>query len=257
MENKTNLLSHLNITGIITAVISGLFATMNLSLEKNNPLLSITLYAFTLICVVVVIIAYILKKSKGKHNTSNFEGIIRIQEEIDSIHLIETRAKQFTAVDNILFRLNRKILNLFIEALKKYCSETNHFLNTNIERSEPFLYYKEIIEEISEDNKKILRSTIQQNNLDKISAPDYETYKDGKIQLFWANAENIRNAKYSDEICIVPLDYLIAHHNQTLTDLWQNELSIMFDQIRDISIKESARIKELNNQLQDLKNKLK
>ncbi|HOV12709.1 MAG TPA: hypothetical protein PK771_00320 [Spirochaetota bacterium] len=255
MEDNKNKVSMF--AGIITAVVTGLFGTMNLAIQNNNPTVSIILYTLTLISLIMIIVLFILKRVKINDRINEINELITIQQEIDKIHLIRIRYKQCLTAENILFRMNRTILNLFTEALKLYCDEKKIEITPHIERAEPFLYYREILEEINEENKNLLKTTIEQNNFNKLSDKEFERYKEEKFQLFLANAESVRNAKYSDEICIVPMDYLLQKKDKEIRDVCKLSLYTMLDKIREITILEYEAIDELQGKLNTLKQKLR
>ncbi|HOV12664.1 MAG TPA: hypothetical protein PK771_00090 [Spirochaetota bacterium] len=255
MEDSKNKVSMF--AGIITAIVTGLFGTMNLAIQNNNPTVSIILYTLTLISLIMIIVLFILKRVKINDRINEINELITIQQEIDKIHLIRIRYKQCLTAENILFRMNRTILNLFTEALKSYCDEKKINITPHIERAEPFLYYREILEEINEENKNLLKTTIEQNNFNKLSDKEFERYKEEKYQLFLANAESVRNAKYSDEICIVPMDYLLQKKDKEIRDVCKLSLYTMLDKIREITILEYEAIDELQGKLNALKQKLR
>jgi len=255
MEDSKNKVSMF--AGIITAIVTGLFGTMNLAIQNNNPTVSIILYTLTLISLIMIIVLFILKRVKINDRINEINELITIQQEIDKIHLIRIRYKQCLTAENILFRMNRTILNLFTEALKLYCDEKKIEITPHIERAEPFLYYREILEEINEENKNLLKTTIEQNNFNKLSDKEFERYKEEKYQLFLANAESVRNAKYSDEICIVPMDYLLQKKDKEIRDVCKLSLYTMLDKIREITILEYEAIDELQGKLNTLKQKLR
>ncbi len=255
MENNKNKISMF--AGIITAVVTGLFGTMNLAIQNNNPGISIVLYTLTLISLVMIIVLFILKKTRNNDKIVDLNEIINLQKEIDRILLIKIRYKQCLTAENILFRMNRTILNLFTETLRMYCEEKKIEMTPHIERAEPFLYYREILEEINEENKSLLKSTIEQNNFNKLSDKEFEKYKEDKFQLFLANAESVRNARYSDEICVVPMDYLLQKRDKEIRDICKLSLYSMLDKIREITILEYQAIEELQAKLNTLKQKLK
>jgi hypothetical protein len=242
--------------GIITALITGLTGTMNLSIQNHNRLISIILYSITVVSVLIAVIVFILRKTQKKDNNSVLEEILQLQKEIDYIQFIRIKNKQFSEADNILFRMNRSILNYYMDSLQKYCEENNIELDSQPERTEPFLYFKEIQEEISNENKNILKQTIDRNNLDKLTEKEFRKYKLEKFRLFCANAETIRNAKYSNEICIVPLDYHLDFAGSKIYETSKNELFAIMDSLREITIKEYRAIEECQSKLNVLKQKV-
>lgn len=255
MEDNKNKISIF--AGVITAIVTGLFGTMNLAIQNNNPGISIVLYTLTLISLIMIILLFVLKRFKSADKSTEINELLNIQKEIDKILLIRIRYKQCITAENILFRMNRTILNLFTEALKIYCDEKKIEMTPHIERTEPFLYYREVLDEINEENKNLLKSTIEQNNFNKLSEKEFEKYKEEKFQLFLANAESVRNAKYSDEICIVPMDYLLEKKDKEIRDICKLSLYSMLDKIREITILEYETIEELHGKLNALKQKLR
>ena len=255
MEDNKNKISIY--AGVVTAIVTGLFGTMNLAIQKNNPTVSIILYTLTLISLIMIIVLFILKRIKSNDKIIDLNELLTLQKEIDRISLIRIRYKQCLAAENILFRMNRSILNLFTEALKSYCEEKKIDISPHIERAEPFLYYREILEEINEENKNLLKTTIEQNNFNKLSDKEFEKYKEEKYQLFLANSESVRNSKYSEEICIVPMDYLLQKKDKEIRDVCKLSLYTMLDKIREITILEYEAIEELQGKLNTLKQKLR
>jgi len=255
MEDNKNKISIY--AGVVTAIVTGLFGTMNLAIQNNNPTISIILYSITVISVVSIVILFIVKKTKRDNRIIDINELLTLQKEIDRILLIRIRYKQCLAAENILFRMNRSILNLFTEALKSYCDEKKIDISPHIERAEPFLYYREILEEINEENKNLLKTTIEQNNFNKLSDKEFEKYKEEKYQLFLANSESVRNAKYSEEICIVPMDYLLQKKDKEIRDVCKLSLYTMLDKIREITILEYEALEELQGKLNTLKQKLR
>ena len=86
-----------------------------------------------------------------------------------------------------------------------------------------------------------------------MSDTDFKKYKKSKLQLFLTNALNIRNSMYSDDICIVPLNYFIRANSKIMDDICEDELYKLLDNFREISIEENKKIQVLNEKLEILK----
>lgn len=243
--------------GVFTAFVSGFFATMNLTIQNHNPGLTIFLYSITIISIIAIVIVGIIKFSKPKDYNSVINEIIDTKEKIDKIHFCDIKAKQTTSAKNIILSLNRKILNLFCDTLTHYCKEWTISINPNLERTEPVIYFREILDEISSENQKLLEETIEQNNIDKLSDVDFKKYKKNKLQLFLTNALNIRNSMYSDDICIVPLNYFIRANSKIMDDICEDELYKLLEQFREITIEENKNIEFLEEQIEKLKGLIK
>jgi len=242
--------------GIITAIVTGLFGTMNLAIQNNSPLISIVLYSLTLVSLIMLVVLFILKRLKINNRIADLNELLSLQKEIDRILLIRIRYKQCLAAEGILLRMNRSILNLFSQALKSYCEENRIELTPQAERSEPFIYFKEVLDEITEQNKTLLKTTIEQNNFNKLTIKEFDVYKEEKYQIFLANAESVRNTRYSDEICIVPMDYFLEKKGKEMKEICKLSIYVMLDKLRDITIREYITIEELQTKLNGLIHKL-
>jgi len=239
--------------GALTAFVSGFFATMNLTIQNHNQGLTIFLYSITIISIIAIVVFSIIKFSKQKDFSPVIKEILDVKEKIDKIHYIDIKAKQTNSAKNIILPLNRKILNLFCDTLTQYCKERTISINPNLERTEPVIYFREILDEISSENQKLLEETIEQNNIDKLSDVDFKKYKKSKLQLFLTNALNIRNIMYSDDICLVPLNYFIRANGKIMDDLCEDELYKLLERFREITIEENKKIQELNEKMECLK----
>ena len=116
-------------------------------------------------------------------------------------------------------------------------------INPNLERTEPVIYFREILDEISSENQKLLEETIEQNNIDKLSDVDFKKYKKIQTSIILNNALNIRNIMYSDDICLVPLNYFIKANGKTMDDLCEDELYKLLERFREITIEENKRFR--------------
>ncbi len=239
--------------GALTAFVSGFFATMNLTIQNHNQGLTIFLYSITITSIIAIVVFSIIKFSKQKDFFPIIKEILDVKEKIDKIHFIDIKAKQTNFAKNIILPLNRKILNLFCDTLTQYCKERMISINPNLERTEPVIYFREILDEISSENQKLLEETIEQNNIDKLSDVDFKKYKKSKLQLFLTNALNIINIMYSDDICLVPLNYFIKANGKTMDDLCEDELYKLLERFREITIEENKKIQELNEKMECLK----
>ena len=239
--------------GVFAAFVSGFFATMNLTIQNHNSGLTIFLYSITIISIIAIVVFGIIKFSKQKDFNPVINEILDTKEKIDKIHFCDIKTKQTNSAKNIVLLLNRKILDLFCDTLTQYCKEWTISINPNLERTEPVIYFREILDEISTENQKLLEETIEQNNIDILSDVDFKKYKKSKLQLFLTNALNIRNSMYSDDICIVPLNYFIRANSKIMDDICEDELYKLLDNFREISIEENKKIQGLNKKLEILK----
>ena len=243
--------------GIATAFVTGFFATVNLTIQNHNTGLTIFLYSITIISIISIGLVILIKFLKNKDYSSIIKEIVDTKEVIDLIHLVTIREKQLNSAKNLIMSLNRKILDLFSNCLNQYCKENSININPNIERTEAFIYFREILDEIQSENQKLLDETIEQNNIDKMNDIEFLKYKKEKYRLFLTTATNVRNSMYSNEICIVPLVYFTNSTGKLASEFCEDHIYKMLDQFREISIVENKNIKFLEGRIEDLKSQIK
>jgi hypothetical protein len=232
-------------TGILAVVVSGFFATINLTLKQTHPGLTIILYGITLLAGLLIFFATRSLWGSRSDLTGKVSRILSLKEELDRIRFCTIRERQIKAAETALFRLNRKLLDYFKAALGAYCLRQGIKLDGNPETSEPVLCYKELLEEIVVVNQHYLSTlVIEENHLDQLNPDEFTRYREEKLSLLQTNAENCRNLRYPENICIIPLEELSESAGSMMKTLCYDEYTLLFNKFREISINENNQIRK-------------
>ncbi|OHD14380.1 MAG: hypothetical protein A2086_03280 [Spirochaetes bacterium GWD1_27_9] len=247
------------ISSIAVALITSVFGMITLLIEKNNVVLATILFSISILSLIVISAIFFLKKSKNQKEVENslmqkgdINELLILQTKID-FHTIKTKEELMRLISDLLKQNNNRVGDIYADALQEYSIEEKIKLETYIKKTDSYIYFIEIIEDISTETKNDLEIVVDRNGIEKKSVDEFDKYRERKASQYVYNALEVLNKKYSDSICIIPQKTLFQKFGDKLFNEYKKNFKNIIDEIRNIFTNRHKELNELQEKLEKKK----
>lgn len=242
--NKGKVTSIIQLVGVL---VTGLVSIVSVLGNSYAPWIIGAFAALLVLSIVVVFLTYY------KNDDKKIDSCLEKQAEIDIILMRELKAEQFRLFEDEARQLNDRLLDLFTDSLLEYCDDQGIEIATFVKRSDPALFYEQVLDRFYIDAKGEIKIAIDINGLDQKEGRQWEKYKARKLNQFMKLLEEAHCLKYSDSICLLPLKVFIDKKKKEIDSFCDRTFAKIFDDIREISIKCHEEVERLTVEIKQLK----